>query len=83
MRILNFAIKYIFSDQSNDVDYRYLSGSAQLIAEKILNDGFNVADKGISIAINELKSPAKPNLINLYTLMYYGGYLTIDNYDKK
>ena len=77
-----FAINYVFSKQSDNIDYWYLSGSAKLIAERMLIEGCNVIDKGTSIEMRELNEPSEISMIDMYTLMYYGGYLTIDNYDR-
>jgi hypothetical protein len=70
-------------------DFWGLSGSASLLVDKLYADGMcNKA--GLGLAINkslsthasELESSTTSNEMNTTTLMYYGGYSTIESIDE-
>jgi hypothetical protein len=70
-------------------DFWGLSGSASLLVDKLYADG--ICNKaGLGLAINkslsthasELESSTTSNDMNTTTLMYYGGYSTIESVDE-
>ena len=59
-----------------------VSGSAFMLFEKLLEEGSHYQTL-LSISLDELQTSYSPSDLTLASLMYYGGYSTIDSYDAK
>jgi len=74
-----FAINYIFEDLQF-TDKWILSGSASMLAKKLSSSGDRYEDY-LTTSMSELEEACKPDEMSLTSLMYYGGYSTIDKVD--
>ena len=59
-----------------------VSGSAFMLFEKLLEEGSHYQTL-LSTSLDELQTSYSPSDLTLASLMYYGGYATIDSYDAK
>ncbi len=59
-----------------------VSGSAFMLFEKLLAEGSHYQTL-LSTTLDELQTSYSPSDMSLTSLMYYGGYSTIDSYDIK
>ena len=75
-----FAINYVFSDLEFNDNWS-LSGSASMLSAKLVAAGDHYTSL-LEISIDKLRTSYKPSDMSLQSLMYYGGYATIDSYDK-
>ena len=71
-----FAINYIF-EELQFTDKWILSGSASMLAKKLSSSGDRYEDY-LTTSMSELEEACKPDEMTLTSLMYYGGYSTID-----
>jgi hypothetical protein len=76
-----FAINYVFQDLEYSDEWS-LSGSASMLSKKLIEHGYSYESK-LTTSVEHLKSSCKPSSMSLTSLMYYGGYATIDKYDKE
>ena len=74
-----FAINYVFSDLVFS-DYWCLSGSTSMLSAKLVAARAHYTSL-LHISIDKLMTSYKPSDMSLSSLMYYGGYATIDSYD--
>jgi hypothetical protein len=76
-----FEINYVFEDlQFNDK--WILSGSAWMLTKKLIERGYRYESMSfLTASLYELKT-SDPADMSLRSLMYYGGYSTIDKYNK-
>ena len=75
-----FAINYVFQDLEFSDEWS-LSGSASMLSKKLIEHGYSY-ESMLTTSVDHLKSSCKPNEMSLTSLMYYGGYATINKYDK-
>ncbi len=75
-----FAINYVFRDLQLSDNWS-LSGSASMLSAKLVTAGAHYTSL-LEISIDKLRTSYKPSDMSLQSLMYYGGYATIDSYDK-
>ena len=71
-----FAINYIF-EELQFTDKWILSGSASMLAKKLSSSG-DMYEDYLTTSMSELEEACKPDEMSLTSLMYYGGYSTID-----
>ena len=71
-----FAINYIF-EELQFTDKWILSGSASMLAKKLSSSGDRYEDY-LTTSMSELEEACKPDEMTPTSLMYYGGYSTID-----
>jgi hypothetical protein len=76
-----FAMNYVFSDLQLSDNWS-LSGSATMLSDKLVAAGYHY-DSLLSTTVDTLKRSYKPSAMSLTSLMYYGGYATIDSFDKE
>jgi Predicted AAA-ATPase len=76
-----FAINYVFNDLQL-IDNWSLSGSASMLSDKLVAAGYQY-DSLLSTTVDAMKRSYQPSDMSLTSLMYYGGYATIDSYDKQ
>jgi hypothetical protein len=74
-----FAINYVFLNLAC-IDEWSLSGSASMLSERLCEDGYRYKEL-LTISVEKLKSSCKPSSMTTTSLMYYGGYATIDKVD--
>jgi hypothetical protein len=74
-----FAINYVFSELQFTDDWS-VSGSASLLSKKLIEVGRRYESE-FSTTIQHLKISCKPSAMSKTTLMFYGGYATIDKYN--
>jgi len=74
-----FAINYIF-EELQFTDKWILSGSALMLAKKLSSSGDRYEDY-LTTSMPELEEACKPDEMTPTSLMYYGGYSTIDKVD--
>ena len=74
-----FAINYIF-EELQFTDKWILSGSALMLAKKLSSSGDRYEDY-LTTSMSELEEACKPDEMTPTSLMYYGGYSTIDKVD--
>jgi hypothetical protein len=78
-----FAINRVLDEQSIDDDYWGRSGSARKLAAIILeksNSSFSLT-KFLTCSMIKLKSSTSPTNLDITSLLYYGGYATLDSYN--
>jgi hypothetical protein len=75
-----FAVNYVFQDLEFSDEWS-LSGSASMLSKKLIEHGYSY-ESMLTTSVDHLKSSCKPNEMSLTSLMYYGGYATINKYDK-
>jgi hypothetical protein len=76
-----FAINHVFEDLEL-IDEWNLSGSASMLSKKLIEHGYSYESR-LTTSVEELKSSCSPDDMSLTSLMYYGGYATVDKYDKE
>jgi hypothetical protein len=76
-----FSLNNAFSDLELE-DTWILSGSAFMLFEKMLVQGSHYQTL-LNTTLRELKTSDSSSDMSLESLMYYGGYSTIDSYDAK
>jgi hypothetical protein len=76
-----FAINYVFSGLQFSDNWS-LSGSASMLSDKLVAAG-NQYDSLLSTTVDALKRSYKPSDMSPTSLMYYGGYATIDSFEKE
>ena len=74
-----FAINYIFKDLQFS-DKWILSGYASMFAKKLSSSG-DLYEDYLTTSMSELEEACKPDEMTPTSLMYYGGYSTIDKVD--
>jgi len=74
-----FAINYIF-EELRFTDKWILSGSASMLAKK-LSSSDDTYEDCLTTSMSELEEACKPDEMTPTSLMYYGGYSTIDKVD--
>ena len=52
-----------------------------MLSKKLIEHGYSYESK-FTTSVEELESSCKPSEMSLTSLMYFGGYATIDKYDK-
>ena len=75
-----FAINHVFRSLTFK-DNWCLSGSASMLSNKLVAAGDHYTSM-LRIPFDKLETSYKPSDLSLSSLMYYGGYATIDSYDK-
>jgi hypothetical protein len=75
-----YAINYIFKDLQL-TDKWITSGSASMLAKKLSNSGERYEDH-LTTSMSELVEACTPDEMTITSLMYYGGYSTIDKVTK-
>ena len=76
-----FAINHVFRDLEFSDEWS-LSGSASMLSKKLIEHGYRY-ESNLTTSVDHLKSSCKPSAMSLTSLMYYGGYATIDKYNKE
>ena len=76
-----FAINHVF-EFLEFIDEWNSSGSASILSKKLIEHGYRYESQ-LTTSAEELTSPCNSNDMSLTSLMYYGGYATIDKYDKE
>ena len=75
-----FAINYVFEALQLSDEWS-VSGSASMLSKKLIEHGYSY-ESMLTTSVDHLKSSCRPAEMSLTSLMYYGGYATIDKYDK-
>jgi hypothetical protein len=75
-----FAINHVFRLLQYS-DKWTLSGSASMLSKKLVEQGYSY-ESMLTTSVMALEKSYKPSEMSLTSLMYFGGYATIDTYDK-